>query len=267
MSGDVASTAARDRFDLTGSVIWVPGGAGALGSVVSRGLAEHGAHVILAGRDAERTEARAKHIRSLGLSAEARVLDVTDEEAVDAQAAAIVDDHGHLDACVNLAYRSTGKTIDVMTSAEWLEGLQATALGAFLVGRAAGRVLSDGGSLVQFSSMYGVVSPDPRAYPESQSINPPDYGFAKAGVLQLVRYQAVQLASRNVRVNAVVPGAFPGEKPRADAEFIERLSSRAPLGRVGDPEELVGAVVFLCSRASTFVTGTSITVDGGWTAW
>jgi len=248
-------------------VIWVPGGAGALGRVVSRGLAEHGAHVVLAGRDGANTEVQAAGIRALGLSAEGRALDVSDEAAVDEQAQSIVADHGHLDACVNLAYRSTGKTFDEITSAEWLEGLEASALGAFLVARAAGRVISPGGSIVQFSSMYGVVSPDPRAYPDTQSINPPDYGFAKAGILQLVRYQAVQLAPRDVRVNAVVPGPFPGPKARADAEFMARLSSRVPLGRIGEAEELVGAVVFLCSRASTFVTGTSITVDGGWTAW
>lgn len=267
MPGTLASTAARDRFDLTGSIIWVPGGAGALGGVVSRALAEHGAHVVLAGRDGAKAERQAASIRSLGLSAEGRSLDVADETAVDEQAQAIIADHGKLDACVNLAYYSTGKTFDEMTSAEWLKGLETSALGAFLVGRAAGRVIAPGGSIVQFSSMYGVVSPDPRAYPETQSINPPDYGFAKAGILQLVRYQAVQLAPRNVRVNAVVPGPFPGEKPRADLEFIARLSARVPLGRVGDPEELAGAVVFLCSRASSYVTGTSITVDGGWTAW
>lgn len=261
------SASAKNRFDLTGSVVWVPGGAGALGRVVSRGLAEHGAHVVIAGRSLERAETSAAQIRALGLSAEARQLDVADDDAVNAQATAIVADHGQLNACVNLAYRSTGKTFEQLTSAEWLEGLEASALGAFLVARAAGRVIAPGGSIVQFSSMYGVVSPDPRAYPAGQSVNPPDYGFAKAGILQLVRYQAVQLAPTNVRVNAIVPGPFPGEKAQSDQEFIDRLSSRVPLGRIGDAEELIGAVVFLCSRASSFVTGTSITVDGGWTAW
>ena len=142
------SASAKNRFDLTGSVVWVPGGAGALGRVVSRGLAEHGAHVVIAGRSLERAETSAAQIRALGLSAEARQLDVADDDAVNAQATAIVADHGQLNACVNLAYRSTGKTFEQLTSAEWLEGLEASALGAFLVARAAGRVIAPGGSIV-----------------------------------------------------------------------------------------------------------------------
>lgn len=261
------STAAHARFDLSGTVAWVPGGAGLLGAAVSRGLAEHGAHVIISSRNAERATAMASQIRSEGLSAEARALDVGDENAVDAAAEGIVNDHGRLDSCVNLASHSTGKSFAELTSQEWDEGMRVTATGAFLVGRAAGRVMAENGSIVQFGSMYGIVSPDPRNYPATVPMNPPDYGFAKAGILQLVRYQAVQLASKGVRVNAVVPGPFPGPQALANDGFGEMLSSRVPLGRTGKPDEVVGAVVFLCARASSFVTGTSIVVDGGWTSW
>src|SRR5690606_32601685 len=98
--------------------------------------------------------------------------------------------------------------------------------------------------------------------------NPPDYGAAKAGLLQLTRYQAVAWAKRNIRVNAVVPGPFPKTFGQgANAEFVERLSQRVPLGRVGNPEEIAGSVVYLCSDAASYVTGTSLVVDGGWTAW
>lgn len=258
---------ARNRFDLSNTVAWIPGGTGLLGSAVSLALAEHGAHVVVSGRVAERAESVAASIRERGLSAETVVLDVRDEEAVESTAASIVLRHGHLDSCVNLAYHSTGKTFLELTAQDWDEGMRATATSAFLVGRAAGRVMATGGSIVQFSSMYGMVSPDPRNYPESVPINPPDYGFAKAGILQLVRYQAVQLGPRGVRVNAVVPGPFPSPAALAKEDFGERLRSRVPLGRTGMPEEIVGAVIFLCAPAASFVTGTSIVIDGGWTAW
>lgn len=167
---------------------------------------------------------------------------------------------------MNFAHHASGAGFDELTAAQWQEGLRVSLVGAFLVGRAAARHMQAGGSIVQLGSMYGIVSPDPADYPDGMPVNPPDYGAAKAGVLQLVRSQAVQLGPRGIRVNAVVPGPFPGPAARADAEFMRRLAARVPLGRIGEPDEVAGAVVFLCSSASSFVTGSSLVVDGGWTA-
>lgn len=267
MTSSKPPRAVESLFSLEGTVAWVPGGSGALGSVVSQGLAEHGAHVVVSARTAEKADAVASNIRDAGFSAESLSLDVGDERAVQEQADHIFSRHGRLDSCINLAYKSTGKSFADLTTEDWEAGMRVSSTGAFLVARAAGNVMSEGGTIVQFSSMYGTVSPDPRAYPEAQSVNPPDYGFAKAGIQQLVRYQAVALAPRGIRVNSISPGPFPGAKPQADAEFMTRLAARVPLGRIGQPEELIGAVVFLCSNASSFVTGANIAVDGGWTAW
>jgi NAD(P)-dependent dehydrogenase (short-subunit alcohol dehydrogenase family) len=99
-------------------------------------------------------------------------------------------------------------------------------------------------------------------------VNPPDYGAAKAGVMQLVRYQAVMWGPKKVRVNAIVPGPFPnGANYKGEEAFLDRLAKKVPMGRVGKSHEVAGAAVFLASDASSFVTGTQIVVDGGWTAW
>ncbi|MBX3193987.1 MAG: SDR family oxidoreductase [Microbacteriaceae bacterium] len=255
------------RFDLTGTVSWVIGGGGLLGLAAARSLAEHGAHVVISGRDGARAEAAAATLVAEGLQASSAIVDVAEESSVDAAADGIASTLGHLESCVNFAYHSSGTSFDELTADEWSDGLRVTVTGAFLVARAAERRMTAGGSIVQIGSMYGVVSPDPGNYPDGVPVNPPDYGVGKAGILQLVRYQAVRLGPRGIRVNAIVPGPFPGPVARQDSDFTARLASRVPLGRVGEPDEIAGAVVYLASPASSFVTGSTLTVDGGWTAW
>jgi NAD(P)-dependent dehydrogenase (short-subunit alcohol dehydrogenase family) len=261
------NSAPPSPFDLSGRVCWVPGGTGWLGSAVARGLAEHGARVVLSGTDRARTDAAAAELADAGLDASGLVVDVTDERSVEEAATAIVGQWGRLDGLVNLAYRSTGRSFEELTADDWEAGLRVTGTAAFLVSRAASRVMESGSTIVQFSSMYGLVSPDPANYPAGVGVNPPDYGFAKAGVRQLVRYQAVHLAPRGIRVNAISPGPFPGPTAQSSPEFIERLASRVPLGRIGQPHELAGAAIFLSSPASSYMTGAEIVIDGGWTAW
>jgi NAD(P)-dependent dehydrogenase (short-subunit alcohol dehydrogenase family) len=178
--------------------------------------------------------------------------------------------HGRLDVMVNMTYYYTKKPWEELSAADFNAGMRVSLTGAFLATREAGKLMrtQGHGSIIHFSSMYGVVSPDPRMYPATQAVNPIDYGVAKAGILQMVRYQAVQLASSGVRVNAVVPGPFPIPSTQGqDVEFMKRLQAKVPMGRVGNPKEISGAVVFLASDAASYVTGTQITVDGGWTAW
>ena len=263
-------TGAIARFDLTGKVAWIPGGAGLLGTAVSRALAEHGAHVIVADLRADAAEAVAETLVADGYSAEGRALDIGDEAMVKREADAIVAQHGHLDLMVNMTFYYTKASMEEMTAEQWEAGMRVSLTGAFVATRECGRVMvqQGRGSIIHFSSMYGVVSPDPRMYPPSQTPNPIDYGVAKAGILQLVRYQGVFLAEKGVRVNAIVPGPFPNpDSQGADPDFVKLLKAKCPTGRFGHPEEIAGAVVFLCSDAASYVTGTQIVVDGGWTAW
>jgi NAD(P)-dependent dehydrogenase (short-subunit alcohol dehydrogenase family) len=256
-------------FDLSGRIAWVVGGGGYLGRPVCEALASHGCHVVVASRG----EAAGKACRVLadqGHSAEAMNLDVADERAVAAAADDLVARHGHLDIVVNATAWSTGRPMEQMTLAEWDAGIRICLGGAFVLGREAGRVMvpQRHGSIIQFGSMYGSVSPDFRVYGADVPANPIDYEAAKAGILQLVRYQAVRWAPHGVRVNAVVPGPFPNPSGQGgNPAFVERLSQRVPMGRVGRAEEVAGAVVFLASDAASYVTGTSLVVDGGWTAW
>lgn len=258
------------RFGLGGKVALVTGGGGLLGTAVCRGLAEHGAHVVVTDIRQEVAEQLASSITEDGLSAEARALDVGSESAVAGAIQELAGKHARIDILVNMAFFYSGAPWEQITTEQWEKGMRVTLTGAFLIGRECAKVMKAArrGSMIQFSSMYGVVSPDPRMYPPRYNVNPIDYGVAKAGVLQMVRYQAIMLAPHNVRVNAIVPGPFPYPWSQgADTEFVEKLAGKVPLGRVGNAAEIAGAVIFLASDAASFITGTQIVVDGGWTAW
>lgn len=262
-------TRAAKRFDLTEKIIWIPGGAGLLGSAVSRALAEHGARVIISDVRNEDAETLAASIREEDLLAEAIAVDASSEESIISCADQILQKHDHIDAMVNMTFRYSKTSWEKMTTTEWEYGMRVSSTGAFLLGREAANAMvrQGNGSIVHFSSMYGVVAPDPKMYPDHILPNPMDYGVAKAGILAMVRYHAVALASKGVRVNGIVPGPFPYPwSQQTDEEFMKRLVSKVPMGRVGDADEIAGAVVFLCSDAASFVTGTQIVVDGGWTA-
>jgi gluconate 5-dehydrogenase len=123
------------------------------------------------------------------------------------------------------------------------------------------------GVIINISSMYGIVSPDSRIYGDSGYNNPPDYGAGKAAIIQFTRYSACHLACDGIRVNTISPGPFPGAEVQQNKTFMSNLENRVPLGRIGRPDDLKGAVVFLASNASSYVTGQNIVVDGGWTVW
>lgn len=259
-------------LDLNDRVAMVVGGGGYLGRRICHHLVAHGAAVVVADHNLEAaesvrdeivTETRDATVRAVGL-------DVADEAAITAVMAEVSRNEGGLDVLVNAATYSRGRSLEDATAEDWDAGLRVSLTGAFLLSRAAAGLMFDrgGGSIINFVTMYASVSPDPRAYPANSSVNPPDYGAAKAGLMQLTRYQAVMWAPRGVRVNAIAPGPFPnptvqGEHP----EMVRRLCERTPMGRIGQPDEIPGAVIYLASDASTYVTGTRLMVDGGWTAW
>ncbi len=255
-------------FDLKGKVIWIVGASGYLGEAVCRHFAKMEASLVLSDMNEARLQELTDGLRNEGHQAISYPLHIGDEQAVIRCGESIMESQGKLDVMINLACFSTGKPMETMTANDFNKGVQINLTGAFLIGREAARHMkpAGSGSIIQFSSMYGIVSPDPGLYPPTQPINPIDYGTSKAGVLQLVRYQAMQLAPYNVRVNAIVPGTFPNPTTAGkDKAFIDNLTRRVPMKRVGTPKDILGPVTFLASEASRYMTGTSLIVDGGWT--
>ena len=262
-------------FDLSKKVALVVGGAGYLGTEVSKELADQGAWVVIADVDLERAEKTAADICAGNSNAKARgmFLDISREESVAEGINHIGQEYGELNILVNMAYAASIGRLEDLTAEQFDKTLHVSVTAGFILARAATLIMPDGGSIVMFSSMYGGVAPDPRIYVEPMTPNPIDYGAAKAGVEQMVRYLAVHYGGRGIRVNAVAPGTFPNpgvEQYRQDpsfSDFTARLANKVPLCRIGVPNEVAAAVVFLASDEAAYVTGHTLSVDGGWTAW
>lgn len=262
-------------FNLTGKVALVAGGAGYLGVPVCKKLAEQGATVIIADINAERAEITAAEVqRRLSSNGKAKgvFLDIADEQSVKDVVAHMVEEFGGLQIMVNLTCAAAGKLVEELRGDEFDSTLHANLTGAFILARESARAIRESGSIIMFSSMYGRVAPDPHIYKSPMKPNPIEYGVAKAGIEQMVRYLAVCWGRRHIRVNAVAPGAFPNpdapaytNNPEFSA-FVERLAQKVPLGRLGRQDEVAGAVVFLASDEASYVSGHILAVDGGWTA-
>lgn len=264
-----SSPSLRELFDLTGRTALVTGGAGLLGSQISRTLAESGAKVIVASRDLEKCRHFAEALGAeYGGSHAALRLDLTDSASI-AACMAGVRDQGPLHILVNCSWSGAKNTLESIDETDWAYDIDMSLNGVFRMVKAALPDLKDTkGVILNIASMYGHVAPDYRLYDGETYANPPSYGAAKAGVLQFTRYLASFLAPDGVRANAISPGPFPYPSTIAEApEFIARLGAKNPLGRIGRPHEIKGAALLLCSDASSYMTGQNICVDGGWAAW
>ncbi len=255
-------------FDLNGKVALVAGGAGYLATPICEALAGQGAAVMVADLAHERAQALAGVMTSAGHKAGAIRLDVGIEQSVREAVAATCEKLGGLDILVNATYHSIGKTVDELGADEFDIANRVNLTGAFLLAREAAGAMQPGGSVIMFASMYGQVSPDPRVYEPPLKPNPIEYGVAKAGIIQMVRYLAVAWASRGIRVNAISPGPFPSPAvQKAAPDFIRRLVQKVPLGRIGAAGEIAAPVVLLASDEGSYITGETLNVNGGWTAW
>jgi len=255
-------------FQLNGEDIWVFGGAGYLGQPVVSLLSNLGARVLCVDLG-DRAQA---FVANAGLSNKvtAASLDIRDSAAVKAFIAKNIETSGVPHGSVNLTYDSTAKHLEHLTEEDFDKVAHGALTATFLLTREIGTAMAQRqrGSQVLFSSMYGSVAPDPRIYKRPMPKNPIEYGVTKAGILQMTRYFAVHWGRDNVRCNCISPGPFPNPSVQQNQpDFVKRLAEKSPLGRIGKPEEIAGAVAFLLSDAAAYITGHNLMVDGGWTAW
>jgi len=253
-------------FDLTGKVIAITGGYGHLGFSITEGLLQYGAEVLVLGRSESKCKERFKHLER---QPEFYQTDINDLLSVKQTAQSITEKYKRLDVLINNAFSLEGGAApDTMPDEIFLSGLTGSLLSAYRLIRECLPLLkkSENAAIINVSSMYGMVAPDFSIYESApQYLNPPHYGAAKAGLLQLTRYLASLLGKENIRVNALTPGPFPSSEVAKNTSFVNALAKKTVLKRVGKPEDLQGAIIWLCSNASSFVTGQNIVIDGGWT--
>lgn len=268
----------RELFDLTGKVAVVTGGVGILGRRFCAGLADFGARVAVADLDeAKATTFASELTSSLGVPCLGVACDVTDPVSVKSMVARIESEMGAIDILHNNAASKGKDPKKFFTPTEnfpldtWREVMAVNLDGMFLVAQEIGRKMADRGrgSIIQTASIYGPMGPDQRIYEGSEYMGlrintPPAYSASKAGVIGLTKHLATYWAAKGVRVNALTPG---GVESGQNALFNSRYSARVPMGRMARSDEMVGALIFLASDASSYVTGQNIMVDGGLSVW
>ncbi|MBK9239153.1 MAG: SDR family oxidoreductase [Acidobacteria bacterium] len=271
-----------ESFKLTDRVAVVTGGAGLLGAEFARTLAEAGAAVVIVDLNASAATAGAAAILELGGKATAIATDITSPESVAAMVHVVLSTFGRLDILVNSA--ALDPKFDPAAIAGgiapggfedypldlWNAAMKVNLTGTFLVTQACVKPMvarGQKGSIVNICSTYGLDGPDQRIYVtngDRVAFKPVDYPVTKAGVMGFTRYLAAYYAGTQIRVNALTPGGvFHGH----EEAFVKNYSAKTMLGRMARRHEMNGALLFLASDASSYMTGSNVVVDGGWTAW
>ena len=250
----------QELFDLSGKTAIVTGGGSGLGRQMAVGLAECGANVVLCARTVERCEEVAEELRALGVQALAFACNVREQAQVQAVVDGAVGEFGTVDILVNNAGTSWKASPEEMPLEAWQKVIDVNLTGPFLFSQAAGKVMirAGGGKVINISSVAAFQGAP------SEALNAIAYNTSKGGLISFTRDLAVKWAPFRINVNAIAPGWFPSEMSQKVLEQSgDKLLEHIPLGRYGGPDDLKGAVAFLASAASDFVTGVTLPVDGG----
>ncbi|MCM3677166.1 SDR family oxidoreductase [Peribacillus simplex] len=261
----------ENLFSLKGKVAFVTGGAGYLGTSITETLVELGAKVIIGSRNFSRCEEKCKELESeLNVKDQlfAMEVDVTNSTSISNVFKDIEESFGQLDILVNNAWSGNKNSFESISEEDWQYDIDMSLSSVFRCVKTALPLLKNSkGVILNITSMYGHTAPDYRIYDGAELTNPPSYGAAKAGVIQLTKYMASFLSPYQIRVNCLSPGPFPHPATQKNKQFVKQLEEKNPLNRIGEPHEIKGAVALLCSGASSYITGQNVCVDGGWAVW
>lgn len=268
-------------FSLRGKTIVVTGACGFLGRHFVCGLLGAGARVVMMSHSDAVTEHLQGYANEFGESkVAAHQVDFYESDRLDRSLRQIVSQE-KVDVLVNNAYDFSARTgfncpdgsLELSTFDQWHSAFESGIYWAVRATQIIGAQMIERnrGSIINVSSMYGLVSPDPKLYEGTRFSNPPSYGVIKAGLEAFTRYTASYWGKYNIRCNALVPGAFSNTEDQSfnsvsrEDPFLKRLEERTLLGRVGRPRDVLGVLILLASDASSYITGQAIVVDGGWT--
>jgi len=254
----------EDLFSCKNKVAVVTGGAGLIGKEIVRALNEFGATVYIADINEEKT---GEVIKDTGIKY--INLDITSEASIREAIAKVIQNEGRVDILVNSAYPRTkdwGVKIEHVPFGSWKTNVDSHLGGYFLCCREAAEQMKRQGEgvIINLASIYGVVAPDFSIYEETEMTMPVAYSAIKGGIIALTKYIATYYAKYNIRANVISPGGIFDNQPQ---DFVEKYSKKTPIGRMGKPGDVIGAVIYLASDASAYVTGHNLVVDGGWTVW
>jgi len=255
------------KFSLKGKIAFVTGGAGLLGTEVTNALADAGAHVVILEIDQKSGELQ-KKLQGEGKNISFEVFDITDTINIDKKVDNLHKKYGRIDVWVNAAYPRTtdwGKKVEDLSLESWQKNVDMHLNAYSWISRKVCLIMKEqkSGSLINFGSIYGVVGNDFSVYEGTGLTSPMAYCAIKGGIVNLGKYLASYFGKFQVRINTICPGGIFDNQNKI---FVKNYEENTPLGRMGKPEEIASAVLFLASDASSYITGTAFMVDGGWTA-
>lgn len=260
-------------FRLDGKIAVVTGGSGLYGAHISEALCEAGATVLIASRSREQCEEKARELRARGLSAHGARLDLADEDSIGAFVSETVAAYGGIDILVNNSVSRTGLADIEQTTAEgWSAAQRVNGLGLMLMSKAVVAAMRErgGGNMINIASIQGILGPHFPVYGETGMTSGIEYTYSKWGMVGMTKWLANYYGKSGIRVNCISPGGYnpvgTANEIRAES-FVRGYIERTPLGRMADDTDIKGAVVYLASDASKYVTGHNLVVDGGWSGW
>lgn len=260
-------------FWLDDNVVVVTGGAGLYGKPISTALAEAGALVIIASRNIKDCQAQAEALVNSGLKAEAIALDLSSEDSINEFAVQIRNKYGRVDVLVNNAVSREGydKQMGELTRADWEKSQAVNSTGLVLLTQAMLNIMlaNGSGNIINIGSIQGAVGPNFPVYGNTGMSSPLNYTYDKWAMVGFTKWIANQYGKNNIRCNCISPGGYgPGIREHFDEnEFTVNYKRLTPLGRFAEDDDIKGPVVFLASKASAYITGHNLLVDGGWTSW